>query len=158
MTAGKCGRGQLPPTKVLEEGGMRADDFVVRRRGRHREDRDAPLNLPAPLIRKRADEALLDAKTPEEILEIEQLRLDLDKDERAGGGMEREEVDPTAFAPLAEARLRLDFEPHVPQPQSHRLAERRMLLIGQANEPTCTPEQADIQPEAEHRGVPLQGG
>ena len=99
------GPGQGSSMERCEKRGMLAHNGTVPSIRRHGQDDHRTAHRPSAALPDGAGESCLDVETAEQVLQVQEERLHLDDHEDAGSGVRRQEVDPTALAPLPEPAL-----------------------------------------------------
>src|ERR671918_463529 len=103
------------------------------------------------------DSRIRTLSAPKQVLEVDQKRLDLDDHERSGPGLERQQIDPSALAPLVEARLELCHEVAAAEPGRQRLDDRGVFLVRYSMEVASATDKSDLDAQIEHRRMTLEG-
>lgn len=134
---------------------MSADGSAVALDIGHRQQGGNSVDLPSARCRELRCQSLLHAERSEQSLEIGNLRLDLDDQERSGVRMKGHEVDSASLAVHAEARLRLDDPSFGCQCGTDVLNDCRMLIVEKSSSLATPSGDLDLNPQAQRIAVLL---
>ena len=165
---------EIEPTGSAQPGSDRSP--VVRKRGaKHRpvcgdprpvrppwRDDDPAgdgLRDPATLLDDLPGETSLPVEGADKLIDVRDVRLQLDDQQRATGGVPGDDVDDASLAVDREGHLRcqLPFREGVSEPGRDGVVERRVPGVEQSIEISCPPASEQVDPHIQRRGHAAQG-
>lgn len=151
-----------PLPTILGEGGpeelpVSRDMTAVRPRIGDHEPRPDHRRVPASLPGDHRREAPPSIGRPEEGVDIHELGLDLDKQERPPARVPGHEVDQAAFTEMVERELGEHLPAHSDKSGRNELAGGRVPAAEQAFQVAAAPPGHDIEADLERRGCSVEG-